>query len=881
MILIIWTLLGACLCNSIADQIQKIKDNRVFLKHNDLYVPLKPVLWGKLMGEQKMLLAFQHKGDAGSLPSTLGKMDEAYPFFLVDRRGLLRYDPELVTSIDQEDLPVKDDVALIGQFQKLAVVLGMPNGLDQPWEQLVLLPALRASDVEVLPVRFWKTLTRAQFAEVSKKASLAATLNRLQALGLERLAEGYTWRRREGKGKGMESLLLVDGAPLARDQEAVQWTALSGETLRAFGKSLVSSLDVYGILRELDFDGMLKLGRMYGGMPDEDELTVKRLSVAWPVIFKFCPVFADVPVSLLVLPKLVPALSIPEMSGQERLETFLLVASAIAFKDPEDGTFVHGIVKRYAAELAAKDEIKMLQFLGKIRNQGVDISRLPLDASNWTAGHWTEAAKLPSFPEYLPLLVLGFLKGEIPESSLPKVAPGIHTTLEWRAFKTAKTKRLEKKFLQSHVELFGRALLYLVNSDPVKTELPSALLKAIGESRELEESIRTALLVHAHRQGTTLPADFPRPLKTIRQDSAFSTLPLDKLKLYLAAGPVDAYTVLLPDRDRLLVTSKTDRHKFDIKLPVLKEICQLVLSDKYDPEDLELLVTLLEANWQHVDLDILQRIHKKLVLLDATGINRAPNPAALNRLALVMLSREPLKDPNSPVSLDEVTRDIPHHFPSAKFTSAASTLNVNEAVDAFVWQTEGSAVTCASLVQMMSYLYGERPLSDEVMASVQWALNALDDVNLINLLGRIYKSQAQLTQAILKRLADLGFPSDQFVHPDPMEAFLDAQQDQAALQQVLLEWEASEQAKTGTFPIDPFPLLERFFQLGNVELRAMRANWSKAYDLAGTYRLAFKLLTLIQTFRNTPLQVLLEILAEAEGNISKAAKSIKETIVDP
>lgn len=879
MMVIIWGLLRVCLCSSIGDQVQRIKDNRVFLKHNDLYVPLKPVLWGKLMGEQKMLLAFQHKGDQASLMSTLGKMDEAYPFYLVDRRGLLRYDPELVTSIDQEDLQFKDDAALIGQYQKLAVVLGMPNGLDQPYEQLVLLDALRASDVELLPVRFWKTLTRAQFAEVSKKASLAATLNRLQALGLEKLAEGYTWRRREGKKK-MESLLLVDGAPLTRDLEAVHWTALSGETLRAFGKSLVSSLDVYGILRELDFDGMLKLGRMYGGMPDEDEMTVKRLSVAWPVIFKFCPVFADVPLRILGLPKLVPALSIPGLSGQERLETFLFVTSEIAFKDPGDGTFVHDNVKRYAAELASKDELKMLQFLGKIRNQGVNISGLPLDASNWTAEHWTEVAKLPSVPEYFDLLILGFLKGEIPESKLPKVAPGINTTLEWRTFKAAKTKKLEKKFLQSHVVMLGKALLYLVNADPVKTGLPSALLKVIGESSGLEESIRTALLVHAHRQGTTL-SEFSRPLKTIRPDSIFFKLPLDKLKLYLAAGPVDAYTVLLPDRDRLLVTSKTDRCKFDVKLPVLKEICQLVLSDKYDPEDLELLVTLLEANWQHIDLDILQKIHKKLILLDATEVNRNPSPVALNRLALVMLSREPLKDPNSPVSLDEVTRDIPHHFPSARFISGASTLNVNEAVEAFVWQTEGSAVTCAALVQMMSYLYGERPLSDEVMSSVQWTLDGLGDVNLINLLGRIYKSQAQLTHAILKRLGDLGFPSEGFVHPDPMEGFLDAQQDQAALQQVLLEWEDSEQAKAGTFPLDPFPLLERFFQLGNVELRTMRANWSKAYDLAGTYRLAFKLLTLIQTFKNTPLQVLLEILAEAEGNISKTAKTIKETIVDP
>lgn len=869
----------------------------MFVRHNDLYVPIVPVLWGQLMGQQKMIIAILHRDtDPIGFHAALSRLTPDH-FVLVDRRGLLRYDDELVTEIIPEALPTGADRDLGATYERISRVLGSVEGFAKsPFGQLVLLDGVLSKDVKLIPSVYWKRLSREQFGEVALKGSLAMMLDRLHELKLDGLAKDLLFRH----GRIMEgSLVALKSAsgvetPLFQTPGAIKLSELTPELIQVYGKELIDSFGFIELFAELDPKGMRVLAEVYGDFKPEDKLDRQALQNAWKGILRNAPLFAqNLPALLRIRSSLIPAISDPEASGKERLEQFMLEACEIPFDDERVGEKLGNLAKRYVNRLRdLEGDLAALTFMGKVRSQGIDSKDVAWKIESWKPKHWKIVYRLPEKPEYLELLVVGFLLGELKQ--MPSLAPGVPHTHDWRQLtsKRTLTEKLERKFLREHIDKLARGLLWVVDSDPVNVKLPDSLLQAVQESVGVEASIKTALWVHAYRQDGRKLKSTGGPLKTIQPASVYSKLDLSKLKLFMAAGHPDAMNVLLPNSERLLTFAKSNQGELPSK--VLLEIVDLVLSDMFDPDDTQLLVTLLEINWQRVDVDVLKRVQRKILQIDATSVDRTPDSDSMHRMALIVRNKEPAVLSEKELALEELVENFPHQFPGAKFPipsvlSPSQTspdikwISAQEVIDSLVWQTPGHAIPCAAAIQMISYIYAERVWSDELMKSAVWVIEQLDDAQLLNLLGRVQQDQVQLLNELVLQASKLGFTVDRSTEFGlaPLRILLDSQENQAGLQQLLIEYERTIYSKAACFKLDPLPILERFFQLGSVELGSLRQKWAQAYGLAGTFEYAFKLLKLAESFENLPMIILWEILQDHKGSIAATATAIKESINDP
>lgn len=894
MMMLLWTLLlsAVALGSKLDVYFDQFKSCKMFLKHNDLYVPLAPVLWGQLMGQQKMIIAMIHRdSDPVDLQTSLSKLS-VDKFVMVDRRGLLRYDDELVTEISQEPLP-EADRDLGAAYERISRVLGSVDGFAKaPFGQLVLLNGVLSKDVKLIPSVYWKKLSREQFGEVALKGSLAMMLDRLHELKLDVLAKDLLFRHGRIMEGSLVALKTAAGVetPLFQIPGAIKLSELTPELMKVYGEDVINGLGFIELFAELDPKGTRVLAEVYGGILPEEKLDRKTLETAWKRIFKSVPLFKQsLPTSLRMRSSLIPAISNPESTGKERLEKFMLEACEIPFDNVSAGDTLGNLAKKYLNRLREIDgDLAALEFMAKVQSQGIDSKDVAWKIDSWKSKHWNAVSRLPPKTEYLELIVVGFLLGEVEE--VPSIAPGIPRTHEWRQFTSKRTlaEKLERKFLRENIEKLARGLLWVVNSDPLNVKLPDSLLQAVQESSGVEASIKTALWVHAYRQDGRKLKCAAGPLKSIHHASIYNTLDLSKLKLFLSAGHPDAMNVLLPNSERLLTFAKSDQGELPSK--VLLEICDLVLSDMFDPDDMQLLVTLLEINWKRVDVEVLKRVQRKLLQIDATSVNRTPDSDSMHRMALIVRNKEPANLSEKELTLEELLESFPHQFPGAKFavpsvlpSTDIKWISAHEVIDSLVWQTAGHAIPCAAAIQMISYVYAERNWSDELMKSVGWVLGQLDDAQLLNLLGRVQQEQVQLVNEIVTQATKLGFTVDRSAEFGlaPLRALLDSQENQAGLQQLLIEYERTIYAKSACFILDPQPILERFFQLGSVELGALRQKWTQAYGLAGTFEYAFKLLKLAESFENLPMIILWEILQDHKGSIAAAATAIKDTITDP
>lgn len=884
-----------------------IKDARLFLRHNDLFVPLTPVLWGQMAGKQRMLIALQHRGDPSGLVDALGRLGHAHSLYAVDRRGLLPFDAELFSGFEEEVLKASEDSALVEQYDRISRAMGATEGFSNPFDQIVLVPNVKDSDVARLPLKYWKSLSREQFGEVASSMGLAMALNQMHAAGLSQLAESILFRKSDDQ---LECLVAT--------KSRQHYNATPGQVIRLldapgvlqlgdltegardrFAQRLIASMDVLELLLQLDPPVMEILGKLYGRLGAKEATFDKGwLEASWGRIFKFCPPFSKIFTKQMQNRKdaICERLADPKMTGAERAEAFMLEACEVAFTAGADAAALHELAKRYVERLqsGAGGEAAALSFLGKVKKQAVDVRFISWNVSAWGRAQINELRKLPSrFPEYTELFVAAFLLGSLNE--LPKSSPQGSNSNDWRSFGSAKTleERLAKRWLREHASEMGRALLWLIEKDPVSVRLPDDLLKAIIETSKMDSSIRTAILAHAARQdgrhGLLLQANSLVPIPTAPETSVFGRLSLPRLNLFLAAAPTDAITLLLPARAQRLVLAKNS-------LPpmVIQEICEHVLTARYDPDDLQLLVALLEEHLDVIDGETLRKVQLRLLQIEATEIGRVPDPEAMNRLAMLLNMKNYGTGELAELTLEEAGKLLTSLFPTARVpilgeSGKLELLSIDAAVDSLLWKTPGHEISSAALLQLLSWAAPDRTWADDLMDIAGQIVDALDTSNALSLLQRIYSGSQQLVESLYRRLAELGMDPVSATANNllaPAVAFLARQEDQAGLESLLVASERSSLSKSKLvdglqiFMLNTAPILDRYFQLGSTEIRAAKAQYDAAHDLTGDIEAAFRLISLAKNFHNLPMVVLWELLKANNGSIARAAAAIKSSIVN-
>lgn len=898
---ILLSLASLCLCQNLAEYIAGIKKSKVFLRHNDLYLPLNPVLLGKLIGNQRMLLVFQHTGDALSIDSTLEHL-ESSNFYLVDRRGLLKYDPELVREIEEEELKTGKEKALEAQLHRLAKLMGSVDGINNPQSQLILMPGFTAATTNCIPSIFWKSLTRDQFAELALKGGLTGILNRLHNLGLDDLAEGILWRRASPK-----SLLLAttdtgdaEQTSILQMPGTINLGELEAGIVERFGTRLVESMDIVTLVGSLDSKSLKVLVSLYAGFEKDESINDDSLVRAWERIFKNCPIFKLLPSNLLALrPNTFKALSKAEMTGPDRLSKLMAEVCALTFKDLPNGGTAHEIAQRYVKQLMQLEgDLSTLKFLATVKGQAVNIPSTFWDMGSFTDEHWKVVKELPNEIPYFALRFTGFLLGKIPVTQLPTNAPGLKKQTDWKSLiKTHKFSAiLERKFLKENADYVGAPLLWFVNSDPATVKLPDELLMAINAHSGVESSIKTALMAHAYRQDGRRPwlaqekSDNKQcPLEPIKKSSVYDKLSLRNLKIFLSAGKPDSVTYLLPDRNRLLNKSSSD--ELSLQQDILLEIIDHVLSDRYDPDDLEVLVGLVESNWLKLEADLLRKVMRKLVLIDATSVGRPSSGEFLHRIAMVIESKGEILLKEYELTLEEIHTKIPEIYSSALFpikneAGEILKLNVTETVEALIWNTPDTQAACASLIQIMSWEFPSQSWSEELLQAVRWAVMSSEKPALmaVNLMDRISPHQVGLIVTLAAILEELGIEAGEIQMPalgyaSPLRIMLENEDNQAGIQSLVVQWDRLHDKSL--FPLNPTSLLDRYFQLSNAsDIRSLRSKFNMARMICNSYEIAFQLLNLSLQFGNISLTLIRQILLE-EGSINAAAKKIKETIIDP
>ncbi len=860
--------------------LNKIRASKIFLKHHDVLVPLTPLHWGNLLGTQKMLVGVQFKGELD--PVELGKVGKE-SVYLMDKRGLMQYHRELVQSFEQEALNTTSQKALLEHQLRISRFIGVQE-LGSLYDRIVVAKGARQSDLDLLPHKYWTSLTRAQLGDIIRKASLGPVLNKLYALGLREYAQAMVFKRNgpatslvtvKSSDQVEQSVFTIPGV-----LNIATWDE---KVFKVAADKIFLNTPPLNLLLELESE-IVQEKILHYYEPEANLNDKKDRLMAWRAVIQRCPSFDVLPTKVRGKKSLANAF----MTGKNITESFM--SALVGLNKGQE------LVTQFLKHLQAnKGDLVVLNFVAHV---GKEIPILDLDISKFNHEHWTLVAKLVQGDSLADLIVTGFLLGHIGLGNKP---PFRISNSDWRQFKAAKTleKKLQSSVIRDHVHLLANSLLWVINSNPVGVKLPDSLLSAIYQSEKLDGSYKTALLTHAYRQDGRRPwldeKTATKTLVSIKNDSQFSRLLVEKLKLFLSAGQPDVMTFLLQDKERLLVQAKSQRGQEHLQTSevILMEIIELVLGDKYDPDDLGLLVALLEVNLPSIDVKKLKAMQRKLLVIDATETNRLPDPSAMHLLVQLIQCKD--ADDTTTLTLEELSRDFLASFGGAKFIqpkeNSVLELSAAEALESFIWQTAGNEDACAAIVHIISYYYAAREWSEEVLSSVNWVIKHVPLGYLFNLLGRVYH-RTDLIESILGQLQEMGFEVaiEAAKSLNPLEATLetiehrDARNSHEGFKRLLVSYQESYLYKSNWFILDAAPFIDRILKLDRTDydFTSLHTIWTKAFDMTGSYDLSFKLLPLVEIFNNTPMTVLLEILSgPADKSFLKAFEIVKNSILDP
>lgn len=866
-----------------------IGSNTIFFRHNDLLVPLNPILWAtksRNNNEGKMVIAI--KLDSADNV----KVNQAY-LFLAGKQGILPYNEESIANIQPET--VRHETAQ-DQLDKLAKSMGALQGYSEPFKQTYFHGnSIRQADLEALPESFWRSLDHKQLAQVLKQIGIVPVLNHLNTRDMGSWISVNIW--------GPSSVVLpIDessGKPITELPGVLSLKEASDTTILVNGLDLINSFghDIISFTRQLDPAVMLWVARLTENSPDL-KADAKSFEQVWLKMIKSMRLFEKIPLISRGWNTLPKKLFDPSSSGKERTEALLLYFSKpIRYNDTKhDGQVVLELVQAYLNDIQrTSGDLGVLRFLQR-SSQVVPVQGL-LD---WNFGgfnkeHWQLVSKLPIDDAYLDLFLMGFLMGRH-QLSWEKV--GTNRTAAYRAFREVKTldEKLKHDYILENLPACIRTLAFLVDLDPKTMKLPSSLLLAIANSKDVDPSLKTALIVHAYRQDGRKPWESRkgahlRPISD-GQDCIYNRMKLYNLKAFIAAPKIDSMTYLLPNRDLMQVWAKSQTQGKQI----LADIVSLVLSDNFDPDDIPLLVSLLEANWQVIRLEDLLAVQRRLLIIDACQLGRIPDEQSMHRMAQIIAAATDSGETAAvEVTLEEVTETIPGLFGVAQFWQVPQApydpvkkeeeevklVEIGKVVEAFVWSTPsvGLELACVQLLHILSYTFAFRPWSQEMMVSAEAVINGLDADATLNLLNRIYR-RADLVALLLTRLKAIGWmvPSTDdspAVALAPLPILLEMQDDEAGLQELLVGWQKSWAGHQGILPMDWQPVLRRIVALGRSDGRSLEAALKLTEGDLGD---AFRLVRLADLFKDLALSILWRVLLAHGKSIGKAAAALRTTV---